>query len=141
MPDRLLDSEKAELLIRITKFVGERFEEMTGPAGIWKQREIHEAFGIPGPRQTMYSNYDKYNRRITLKDLALCVGGGIVSVKELIENCAEAEKEMDFIETTFGILENQPLREVIIKLKSVGIDPVNVLEKALADYEAETEKK
>ena len=98
-PEKMLDSEKEELFIKITKFVGERLRAMIKlTKGRWKQREIREHFGISESKQTIYANYNKYGKRITKKDLVKCIDGGIITTQELIDCCSSNLKELNFLE-------------------------------------------
>lgn len=133
IPKGILDSEKAELYVRITKLVGEKLSYLISREGGWKAKEIYAHLGIPESRQSEYKDYDKYGRRISKKDLIFCLGGGIVTVDELINKCSENEKERDYLRT-LRIYDNQDLRDVIKAVEDIGLDPVEILRKALKEY-------
>lgn len=114
----MLDSQKDKLYERITKLIGYKLAFLITKAGGWKQREIHRHVGIPESRQSEYKDFKKYQRRISLRDLSLCLGGGIITVAELIEKCAQDEKEVEYLKTLL-IYENVELQEVVKNLPVV----------------------
>jgi hypothetical protein len=126
----MLDSEKAKLFKRITIVIGDKLSYLVSKDGGWKAREVYAHVGIPEARQSEYKNFNKYKRRISQKDLILCIGGGIVAIDELIKKCAENEKEEEYL-TTLLIYENQELREILKEVQNAGFDPVEILRNAL----------
>lgn len=131
----LLDSQKARLFERITRIVGEKLSFLITEAGGWKQKEIHQHIGIPESRQSEYKDFEKYGRRISLRDLSLCLSGGIINVAQLIDNCANNEKETEYLKTLL-IYENVKLQEIVKNLQSVGLDPTGILEKEWEKYKS-----
>ena len=128
-PSKMLDSEKVKLYERITQLVGLKLEFLISEAGGWKQREIHEHIGIPESRQSEYKDFKKYNRRISLRDLALCLSGGITTVSELIKKCAINDRESEYLKTLL-IYENVELQEIVRDLQAIGLDPVEILKRS-----------
>jgi hypothetical protein len=131
--NQMLDSEKKKLYERITILIGAKISYLVSKKGGWKGREVHAHIGIPESRQTEYKDFNKYQRRISKRDLVLCLGGGIVSTDELVEKCAKTEKEEEYL-TTLQIYENKELKEIIKNIQSVGLDPVEILKKAYKDH-------
>lgn len=129
----MLDSEKAKLFERITILIGEKLSYLGSKEGGWKLREIYSHVGIPEARQSEYKNFNKYKRRISKKDLILCIGGGIVTTAELIEKCAKTEKEKEYL-STLQIYENPELRSILKEIQDEGLDPVEILRKAYKDH-------
>jgi len=131
----LLDSQKVKLFERITLAVGEKLAYLITEAGGWKMKEIHQYIGIPESRQSEYKDFEKYGRRISLRDLSLCLGGGIITVANLINHCAENEKETEYLKTLL-IHEDTKLQEVYKNLESVGLDPAKILEKEWESFKS-----
>lgn len=126
VPKVLLDSEKTKLYERITRLIGEKLSYLISDEGGWKAREIYSHVGIPEARQSEYKDFDKYKRKISRRDLIMCLGGGIVTVEELIGKCATNEKEKEYL-GTLELYENQELRDAIKETKLKGYDPVEIL--------------
>lgn len=132
-PSKMLDSEKVKLYERITQLVGEKFAYLITPTGGWKQREIHEQIGIPESRQSEYKDFGKYGRRISKRDLTLCLAGGIITVEELIKEVAEDDKEIEYLKT-LEIYEDVPLQKIIQDVREAGLNPTEILKAALGKH-------
>ena len=96
MPDKILDFEKSALFVRITQHVGKALNIMKSRG--WKQRELEENFGIPGPLVTVYGNWKKYKRKISEDDFRKCLQANIVTMDGVLHNCVETDKELKFLQ-------------------------------------------
>lgn len=127
--NKLLSWEKKKLLERVTRYIGQKISTTNN----LKDIEIYKYLGIPNTRISEWKDFDKYQLPISKRNLALCLGGGIVNVNELIENCAETEKEAEFLKT-LSIYENKPLQDAVKDIQDAGLDPVEILQRALKEY-------
>jgi len=123
--NKLLDFEKRNLLEKITRYIGQKLSRTNN----LKDIEIQKYLGIPNTRLSEWKDFDKYKIRITEKHLALCLGGGIVSVEELINNCTDNEKEAEYLKT-LELWEDVPLQEMIKRCKAVGLNPLEILKES-----------
>ena len=98
----MLRSEKDKLFEKITKWVGERLEKLTGPEGKYKSREIAEISKVAGSRLTEIKRYPKYKKLIGEKDFLRLVSSEIMEVKDIMEDLEAGgvldQKEKEYLE-------------------------------------------
>ena len=126
-----LESEKKELLRKVTMYLGDRIRDLTTKRiGKWTHREIAKRYGIAQNRQSEWKDYEKYERCLSFQDLILVIGGGFVAVEELISNCAQNEKEEKYL-GALRIYEDEELREAATRAVKRGLKPGKILSDAL----------
>ena len=125
----LRSKDKKALRIKITRYIAKVLEDMHDTKG-YSGVDIAKIYGLERSKQTEYKNYDKYHRTVSFPDLALIIRGGIVTVDELIKNCAETKAEKEFFKSLV-IYEDDALREAAYKLLKAGIKPSKILQDAL----------
>ena len=103
--DYLLEDERKELFGRITEYIGGIFTYMTTKAKPrWSGKEIAAIYDIQNTHISEFKNYKKYKREVSYNELSKLIAGGLVTVRELIDECAKTEKEKVWIKDKFRLL-------------------------------------
>jgi len=127
----LLRAEKKDLLIKISKYASDVIKHKI-TVDRWTATEISVSTGIPNTRLTELKHFDKYQRPIGEKLLAIAIAGGLMSVDDLIKNVDLNENERRYVEALV-IYELPEVRKLIFEILQAGADPVEPLKKYLAD--------
>ena len=127
----LLQAEKKDLLVKISRYASRVIRYKT-EVDRWTATEISAATGIPNTRLTELKHFDKYQRPIGEKLLAIAIAGGLMSVDDLIKNVDLNENERRYVEALV-IYELPEVRKLIFEILQAGADPVEPLKKYLAD--------
>jgi len=126
----LLRAEKKDLLIKISKYASDVIKHKI-EVDRWTATEISVSTGIPNTRLTELKHFDKYQRPIGEKLLAIAIAGGLMSVDDLIKNVDLNENERRYVEALV-IYELPEVRKLIFKILQAGADPVEPLKKYLS---------
>ena len=118
-----LKFEKKKLFKKLTEYIGNKIESTTD----YDKIEIAQHIGISTSRFSEWKNYDHYKQIMSENNLIRCIVGGIVTVNELIEKCAETEKEREYL-TALKIHENKGLQKAIAEAEENGIDVEKILQ-------------
>lgn len=119
-------AEKKKLMEKVTKFLGKKVKYMIDVEG-WKAYEIYEATGVPQNRLTEVQNYKKYKREISELHFKLMIGGGMVTIKELIDKLELTDKEQLYLKT-LTIHEKKKLGQQVVEIEKKGGDPEKILQ-------------
>jgi len=118
-----LKFEKKKLFKKLTIYIGNRVE--TNPD--YDKVEIAQHIGISTSRFSEWKNYGHYKQVMSENSLIRCIVGGIITVAELIENCAETDKEREYL-SALKIHENKALLKAITDAEDHGIDVEGILQ-------------
>lgn len=127
--NKLRLKEKKDLMIKITRFLQKKLRFLIDVEG-WTGKEIYDETGIPQNRISEILNFENYQRPINVRILSQAITGGIMTIDEIRKNVELNEKENDFLDE-LSIVEDKKMMAVYQRAKRAGLDPAEIIEKAL----------
>lgn len=118
--------EKKNLLEKITVHIGNVIKYKNSVEG-WTDKELAETYGVPQNRLTEFKNFKKYNRPISELFLAAFIGGGIVTVEDIIKEVDMNKKEKDYV-STFKFYADKDIKDDVVEAQDLGIDVHKLLQ-------------
>lgn len=134
--------EKKELYRKLTIFLGHKIQILNLEG--WQDKEIYEKTGIPQNRLTEIKRFEKYQRPINEKTLAIFLEKGFVKVKDILD---KVDLNSDEKEEVQGLkyFETSEFRKEAIKMdnmaKELGTNGLDAIRKANKALSLELEKK
>ena len=122
---------KKEMMLKITKYVSERVNYLCDQEEYLLQ-EISDRVDIPLNRMSEIKNHEKYGWPINEKQLAHLVGGGIVTLDEILKNVELTPEEKEELKglSWFDLAKaaksrGHNLEAVLYKLASIDPDEID----------------
>ena len=119
----LLSKERKDFFRKVTEFAARKIQYLYAVEKMTKT-EIAEVSDLQNPRITEILNFGSGNYKNPISDNTLqkLLGGDVLSIKEIKENCELSKKEKQFLDE-FEPFERKTTRDLIKKLgKKYGHD-------------------
>jgi hypothetical protein len=129
---KMRKSEEKVAFGKLTKYIGKVFTYMNQVED-WTVTEIAEKIQQPLNRVSEVKNYSKHQRPINEQFLASCIGGGIITMEEILAKAGLNEDEKGYVGNIVSFYKNKDLRMAYIAAEKEGIDVLSLIQKARED--------
>jgi len=123
---KLLDSEVADLMEKISTAVRVQLDKYLNGTPKWSGVEIEAQFGFPKNRQAEIKNPEKYpDARISKPLINVLLAGGFITVKQIESTVVLNDRERNHLHQ-LAIHENKDLHEALVEATEAGCNLADI---------------